>query len=348
MATLEWGDTFDHYNWANTAITQFGNHPIGKKWTGCESDDVAWLVSATFARPGSGGGNGLRTTTRYIYKTLPGGALATRMVAFWWNPKTSHNTNAAIVTAFLDVTTEQLSLRTDAGAHLLVSRAGTTLATSTNTLSQNTWYWIEFKATINNTTGAYEVRVNGTATGWIAAATNQNTRGTGTNNSATGIRIGGSNVTEWWYDDVIVVDDFTGQMQGTFVPAIGPGNYSQWTPNSGSNDGAIRAAAPDDDNSFNSSTTSGNIDTFTMAKLPVSGTPTILAIQHVIYAKQDAGVQRTIRPKQRTSSVNYNGTSVNTGSSYAFYTEVKATDPSTSAAWTKSGFESAEFGYENV
>lgn len=348
MATLEWGDTFDHYSFPATTLI-FSSSPLGKKWTGVDSDQNNAGVLPLYARPGAAGGNGLNTGSRRIYKAGPNGSQATRCMAFWFNPVTSNTLNAGVIAMFVDgsATAEQLSIRTDGSGHIVVSRAGTTLATSTNTLSPNTWYWIEFKATINNTTGAYEVRVNGTSTGWIAAATGANTRGTGTNNSATGISVGNGN-TGCYYDDVVMADDFVGQLQGAFVRPVGPGNYSQWTPNSGSNDGAVRNPVTDDDNSFNSSTTSGNKDTFVMEKLPVSGSPTILGVQHVIYAKQDAGVQRTLRPKQRTSSTDYNGTSVNTGTTYAYYTEVKNTDPSTGSAWTKSGFEAAEMGYENV
>lgn len=347
MATLEWGDTFDHY-FLNGAVT-FTASSMAKKWTGIDTDSPALLVTPDYARPGPAGGNGLRVnSSRWVYKTLSGGAQATRCLGFWWNPVAANATNGGIIAAFLDSTTEQLSLRTNTSSQLVVSRAGTTLATSTNTTSANTWYWIEFKATINNTTGAYEVKVNGTSTNWIPAATGANTRGTGSNNSATGIRIGNSSNAAFYYDDVVVADDFMGQMQGVFLRPVGPGNYSQWTPNAGSNDGAVRSPFPDDDTSFNASATSGNIDTFAMEKLPAGGTPTILGVQHVIYAKQDAGVQRTLRPKQRSSSTDYNGTSVNTTSTYTYIVEAKPTNPATGVAWTKSSLEAAEFGYENV
>jgi hypothetical protein len=85
-----------------------------------------------------------------------------------------------------------------------------------------------------------------------------------------------------------------------------------------------------------------------MEKLPSGGAPTIVGIQHVIYAKQDAGVQRTVRPKQRSSAVDYNGASVNTGASYVYVTEAVSINPATSAAFTKTSLEAAEFGYENV
>lgn len=251
------------------------------------------------------------------------------------------------ILAFFDTGSEQVSVRLDGSGHIIVSRAGTTLATSTNTISQNTWYHVQFKATIHNTAGAYEVRVNGTATGWIAAATSQNTRGTGSNNSANQAVMGAGAI-GWRYAHFVVADDFTGQLQGAFLRGAAPGNYQQWTANSGDNRGAVANVVPDDDASFVSSTTSGNKDTFVMEKLPASGTPTILGIQHIIYAKQDAGVQRTLRPKTRVGTTDRNGTSVNTGGSYALITEAVSTDPETGVAWTKTSLEATEIGYENV
>lgn len=347
MATLEWGETFDHYQF-NTLSANFSALPIATKWTGIDVDSSVLAVSPEYARPGAAGGCGFQVqSSRWIYKTLPGGAQATRCLAFWWNPVTGNASNGLIIAAFLDVTSEQLSIRLDGTGHLVVSRNGTTLATSTNTFSASTWYWIEFKATINNSTGVYEVKVNGTSTNWIPQATGANTRATA-NNSATGIRIGNSSNVIQRYDDVVVADDFTGQLQGAFLRPAGPGAYADFTPNSGSNDGAVRSPFTDGDNSFNASVTSGDIDTFAMEKLPAGGTPTILGVQHVILAKQDAGVQRTLRPKQRSSSTDYDGTSVNTGTTYAYITEAKPTNPATAVAWTKSSLEAAEFGYENV
>lgn len=350
MATLEWGDTFDHY--LKDAVTTFSASPASKKWTTQAQDDTGshWGVSPAYGRPGAPGSNGASSLTanaRHWIKTLPLGAQATRCISVWFNPGSSNTTTGQPIIAFFDTGAEQLSVRLDGSAHLLVSRAGTTLATSTSTFSQNTWYHIQFKATIHNTTGAYEVRVNGTATGWIAAATGANTRGTGSNNSANQAAMC-NGASGWRFDDYVVTDDFPGQIQGAYLRPAGAGNYQQWTPNSGDNRGAVTSPVTDDDASFNASTTSGNKDTFAMEDVPSTGTPTILGIQHVIYAKQDAGVQRTLRPKTRISSTDYSGTSVNTGASYAYITEAVSVSPATSTAWTKAEIDAAEFGYENV
>lgn len=348
MPILEWGDTFDHYT--KRTDESFSASFAGRKWTSQLVDATAdsWEISPRGARPGAPAGNGARVganTTRHWLKLLPGGALATRCISVWFNPSAANTTTGQPIVAFFDAAAEQCSVRLDSSARIIVTRGATLLFTSTNTISTNTWYHLQFKATIHNTTGVYEVRVNGTSTGWVPQQTGANTRGTGTNNSATQT-VMGCGATGWMFDDFIVADDFTGPLVGAFLAAAAPGNYQAWTANSGNRQGAVRSA--DDDASFVASTTSGNIDSYVLDKLPADGTPTILGIQHVIYAKQDGGVQRTLRPKQRSGSTDHNGTSVNTGASYALITEAVSTNPATSAAYTKTSLESAEFGYENV
>lgn len=350
MTTLEWGDSFDHYNKA--AATTITNSPMGTKWTGtlvADSASAGCAILPDYARPGAKSGHGMLvigTAGRYPYKTLPGGAQATRCISGWWNPGANNTSTAIPIFAFYDANAEQCSIRLDSSSHIIVSRGATLLATSTNTVSTNTWYHIQFKATIHNTAGNYEVRVNGTSTNWIPAqGGTANTRGTGTNNSATQCVAGGIN---WQHDDYAVWDDFPGVLSAAYLRPAAPGNYAQWSPNSGNNHGAVADLIPDSDASFVATVTAGHIDTHVLEKLPVSGTPTIAGIQHVIYAKQDAGVQRTVRPKQRASGTDYNGTSVNTTTAYAYITEAKSVDPATSAAYTKTSLEAAEFGFENV
>lgn len=358
MATIEWGDTFDHYTYTPVLGGTFysGVNPISKKWTWISSDDCSIVIAPTYARPGPGGGNGFcipSGNARVVGKVLPGGSQATRCVGFWY--KTANTIISTYLVQFYDTTvstsTEQCSLRTDSTGHLIVSRAGTTLYTSTNVLVPGTWYWVEFKATIHNTDGVIEARVNGSSTGWVPQKTKSdfggtlNTRGNGgSNNTANAIGIG---QTYNYFDDIMVADDFMGISYGYYAQPVVAGSHADFTPSLGTNVGCVDDASQDDDLSYNSSSTSGNIDTFTLAKIPASSA-TILGVQHVIAARQDGGTARTIRPKQYTSGSPYNGTSASLAQSYTLTTEMKTTDPSTGSAWTKSGFESAELGYENV
>ncbi len=342
MAQLEWMDGFDHYT--KPANTTFATSDISKKWTLGDGDDGnIGPIDALYAH--TPGGQGILLNGRGIRKSLPSGQQASRCYAGWFKFTNALPSNAFLL--FMDTNNEQLSLRGDGAGHLLVSRAGTTLFTSTNTVSVGVWYFIEFKATIHNTTGVYEVKVNGTSTNWIPQQTGANTRGTGSNNSANQAQYGLNGGPILNLDDVWVGDDFPGQGRIFTARPAAVGNSSAWASSYGTNWGAVGDILPDGDTTFVQDSTSGHIDLHIFDELPV-GSGTIVGIQHNLWARQDTGAQRQIRPKIRSGGTNYSGASVNTGGSYTDFTEAVNNDPNTSAAWTVSGFNAAEFGYELV
>src|SRR4029077_1029352 len=55
----------------------------------------------------------------------------------------------------------QGELRAGTGNVIVYSRNGTTLATGATSLLNSTWYYIEWKLTVDNTAGVSEVRING-------------------------------------------------------------------------------------------------------------------------------------------------------------------------------------------
>lgn len=300
-------------------------------------------------RPGQGAR--LSSVSAGLQKTRPGSVTDTALVGAWVLFESTPSSNAAFI--IVADTTEQVSVRTDgSGGHFTISRNGTTLATSANTFALNTWYWVEFKTKINNSTGTYELRVNGTA--WIGPATGQNTRATANNQfqsiaiagvgSGTTIRFG-----SLYFGDTTggVNDDFLGPMVAVPLRPAAAGNYSQFTPNGGVNFGNVNEDYSDEDQSFNQSSTAGHKDSFPLDDMPY-GSGSVAAIQHLVLAKQDAGAQRVLRPIQRSSGTDYAGTSVNLSTSYQLIREVVNTNPATSAAYTIANINDAEFGYELV
>jgi hypothetical protein len=219
-------------------------------------------------------------------------------------------------------------------------------------LSTNTWYHLEFKATIHNTTGVIQLKIDGTD--WIASTGSLNTRGQTSNNYINGFTIGSSALvvpyTRW--DDVYFLDttgsaanDFIGPQKIITIFPNGAGNSSDWTGNYASNFANVNETGGDGDEIFNQSATAGDIDLFTFDDIPPG---TITAIQHTIMARQDSGAVRTFRPKIRIGGTNYNGTTVNLPGSHLFLTEPVMLNPADSAAWEASDINAAEFGYELV
>jgi len=339
-------DGFDHYETAD----------VLRKWTAHAGStpvfggDTVISIRPIYAR--APGGQGYRfggaTNSRYLKKTLAAN-YATLIYGFNWYPE---SIAAQRFAAFVDGGTSQVELAMDASGHLLFTRAGATLATSTNVFSAATWYHIECKATIHNSAGAYEVRVNGSATGWIPAASGADTTSTA-NAYANEVWLGGiSTNIPVRFDDAYVLDtsgavaaDFIGPQKIYTAYPSGAGNSAQWAGNYASNFANVNETLGDGDATFNQDATAGHIDLFAVDDVPAG---TIAAVQHVLLARQDAGAQRTIRPKTRISSTNYSGTTVNTAGSYLYVLEPASVSPATSVAWTDSELAAAEFGYELV
>lgn len=252
----------------------------------------------------------------------------------------------------MDGVTTQLDLRGDSAGHISLTRNGTGLATSTNTLTANTWYHIEFKATIDPSVGAYEVRVDGVA--WIGPTTGANTRATA-NSYSNGIGFLTDTSPHRFYVKSAYVLDTTGSVANNFlgqvrVACLRPteaGNYSQWTPNAGVNFSGVDEVLLDSDTTFNMSATANQIDTFRMTDCPIpSGS--VYGVQHVLGAKQDGGAARRVSSVQRSASVDYVGTSQALSGSYSFLLDPKTVNPATSAAYTVSEVNALEAGYKLV
>jgi len=311
---------------------------INRKWT----SNVSGAVSAGTGRRGT---NGLAFNTGTTYRK----ALSSQAtwIAGMSLKISSLPASTCIIMAFFDSATEQVSLRVDTTGHLVVSRNGTTLATSANALDLNENY-IEFKATINNTTGAYEARVNGV--NWVSGS-GANTRSTA-NNSADSPQFGPTN---WGsagtvIDDIYLCDgsggannDFLGDTRVDAVFPSGAGNSTQLTPSAGSNFQNVDDNPANDDTDYNSSSTVGQKDTYAFGD--ITHTPVaIFGVQVCMTARKDDAGARSIASVTRSGGSDFDGTTQALATGYTQYLQVLETDPNTAAAWTKTNLNAAEFG----
>jgi hypothetical protein len=294
------------------------------------------------------------TASRGLYKTVAP-STASVVMGGWVNFGGSQPTG--IIFGVGEGTTLHTELRANGAGRLTVTRNGTLLATgSTTTLATNTWYFLEYKTTISDTVGVVQVQVNGASeslTFVTGNATNQDTRNGGAG-TVTSFSIYQQTSATAGYAGVFLLDssgsnanDFIGPCQFVVRRPTTAGNSAQFTGNFGPNWANVADDIPDEDSSFNASTTAGHIDLFEGDDIPVSS-GTVIGIQHNLRVKQDGGAGRTVRPKTRISSTNYNGTTVATSGSYATIIEPASVSPATSSAWTISEINGAEFGYELV
>ena len=251
-----------------------------------------------------------------------------------------------------------MSLRYQLNGSIAVYRGSTLLANSAAALiSINTWYYLEFKATIHDTTGSYEVRLDGTpimtASGSPAAL---DTRNAGTSGLVDTIMLTGhTSATDRW-DDLYVNSTagsrnfgFLGDVRVDAYRPSGAGNSSQFTNNGGSPSIAnylqVDDATPDDGTTYVETATINNIDTYAVTDM--SHTPAaIYAVQvSACAAKSDAG-SRGLNTVTRRGSTNYHSATRQLQDSYRYISEIRESDPGAASPndWTKTNLNAAEFG----
>ena len=219
----------------------------------------------------------------------------------------------------------------------------TVLGTSANNVVASSGYsYIEFKAKIDSTGGTIDVCVNGVS---VLSLTGQNTRngGNGPYINLVGLRgVGASN-----YDDFVVTD---GTLLGDVrVDAIFPnidGNYSQFTPSTGTSHYQLVDETTPNTSDYNTSTaTLNDRDSYGMGNLTSLVSNTIHGVQVVAAAARTADTgSRGLATFIRSGSTNLDGTSKLQLASQAFTTQISETDPNTSSAWTLSGINAMEVG----
>jgi hypothetical protein len=184
---------------------------MAKGWTDVSS-------TAGLATTGRYGGSSLYSTvsTVQMRHDFASGAKSTAIqgVALYvpagWGSSVS-------VLYFFDGTSVQCGLAVNASRQPFVYRgtSSTVLATSATVLPGNQWSYLEFSATIHNTTGAFEVRLNGTQLADLTM-TGQNTRATA-NNQMTGAGIQVTSTTQHQVDDYYLVDTTGSAPANTFL-----------------------------------------------------------------------------------------------------------------------------------
>ena len=268
-----------------------------------------------------------------------------------------------IVTALKPGNAFQISMGGDSGAtlHLLLSRNASTgqlelyrnftlIATGTLNLLVGVWYYIEFQATINDTTGTGIVRINGDTNPDINFTGDTRNGGTSTNIDA--VAIWTSSTT--YFDDFYVLNS-TGSVNNTFLGDVrihslspnGNGASSTLTGSDGNQVNNFQQVdeLPYDTADYNGSPNTGDRDTYTMTDLP-AGASSVLAVQNNIIAAKSDATLASAKSVLRTGGTNYYGTTQALASSYVDYYQIYETNPNTTIAWTISDVNGLESGME--
>ncbi len=227
--------------------------------------------------------------------------------------------------------------------------SSTLLATAAQALQAGVWNYMEVKATIADSGGTFEVRVNEQV--WVTYA--GDTKYSSTLSTARTIRLGCASWVNTGFHDLYVCDG-TGSANNTYlgdvrvdtVRPVGAGALTQFSPQGGSvNWENVDDPTSDGDTTYNTSDTVGQIDTFDCANLAATNSVISGAQANVMARKDDAG-SRTLRALTRIASANYEGADIAMASDYCVCRQLWEENPATAAVWTESDINAAEFGYK--
>jgi hypothetical protein len=224
---------------------------------------------------------------------------------------------------------EHIGLRMS-GSNLVIARAGTTVATAVYTILASTWYSIDLGFTIADS-ASVQLWINGVQ---IIAPTTVDTRNGGTGQIDSWLMSRGNNASIQDICDIYVASTKYGPGRCVALTPNAAGDSTDWTPLSSTNVSNVdETTQPDDDTTYVSSVTAGDIDLYNLTAPTLAGTIKAAGVS-ARWRKDDAGV-RFARTKLKSGSTVVDGTSLSVPDAYvtvgdAFLEE----DPDTSAAWT--------------
>ncbi len=226
------------------------------------------------------------------------------------------------------------------------NHVGTVLGTYTGTFNINTFYYIEASATIADSGGTCTVRYNGQT---VISYTGDTKNG-GTNTTIDGVRLAGTGYATQ-FDDFYLCDDtgsapyntFLGDTRVQTIVPNGAGASTQFTPSTGANYTTVDEL-PYSATDYVTSSTTGHRDTYTLSDL--GAVNTVFAVQNNVIAKKTDTAALSIKPALKSSSTVAYGSTTALGSSDLHMRDLRIADPNTSTAWTQSGVNALEAGFE--
>lgn len=308
--------------------------------------------------------NGRFSPSKAIYYNQSGGspalfgtisAISSLCVGFAWDPNSNTPGGLRTLCSFNSgsnaTANSQCTLGVDATGKLyayggnLGSLLGASAVGAVSFLAGN-WTYIECEVVVNGSTGSFNAYVNGVQ---VFSLSGVNTKGFAGTSTVDTVILGNANLSNWGWDDWYI-GDAASRLGECRIETLHPSsdNSVTWTPNSGANNWSrVSEAQSDGDTSYVSSSTPGQIDLYGIGAL--SGTPSsILAAQSITIARKDDVATRQVRSKLKSGATTANGTTQTLGTSYAYYTDLHATDPNTSAAWATAAVNAALIGVEEI
>lgn len=239
----------------------------------------------------------------------------------------------------------------------------TVLGQSADAVSSNAYDFLEFKVTSDVSTGAIEVRRNGSAF-WTLSGVNTDIEATGNTSSVLiggyAARFGG-NTTENHFlkatiSDVYILNEtvngsdaldpvtFIGDRHWQARTPTTDGHYAQWTPSTGSNHAALVDEIPPNTTDYNSTSGVGNIDSFNTDDPSGPATASVICA-YTMYLQKDTGGATGVEGLFRLAGSDRVGTEFQVPSPWAFKQSFLCSKPG-GGAITVADFGAGEHGYK--
>lgn len=236
--------------------------------------------------------------------------------------------------------------------------AGTIIATGSEVLSRDTWYYLEFKIVHHSTEGIFQSKVNGNLD--IDFAGNTNT------GSVVSVRLGaiGQGLTihsgsgTYYFDDFVLLDTsgsfangWPGQPTIHWIAPQGPGEYNQWAVTGAATaweaiDDWVANGHADDVTTRIDGVEVGDKTSIALSDLPVSGG--CLGLQVVTRAANQSPGADPVKLFLRLNNGDYAKDQWIAGTSYNARLTLVHESPATTQPWTKAEIDALEVGYEVV
>lgn len=342
--SLLWCDSFESYNNSDLTNTLY-------KMYHCIHTVYEFLIDTTYKRTGSQSVN-LRYGNNMLYYFKEPLAGDQCFAGFGFFIK-SGTVQEGDILQFFSSSGLELSLRINSSGNLVVTRYPTvTILTGTKTLTPQTWYFIEIKITVTNSTDPSDIIVKVDGETDIDCGSGIDACSSTTSLNYIGFIATGVSQSQN-FDDVYICDNqgvrnnsFLGKCRVSFQQPNGNGNVSQWDGSDGNqtDNYALVDETHLDDSDYLEAQNVNEKDLFAYSNLTESDIGSIRGVKIGGYLKKmDAGV-REIKNVTRIDSSDYDSDTIYTNIGIQPFVTLFEVSPKTSSLWTQSEFNGAEFG----
>ena len=347
MALL-WMDGFDWLTDGTNGVNS--DAALTRRYTGGDVNMTAGTDGT--AVTGFGGGTAIEfAETSHLIQT-PAVASSTSVIMGFAYKQVGNPTTQRIA-AFREGATSHLGLEVTSVGSIVVKRGTTDLTELGLLIVQDVWYYIELKGTMHDTTGSWELRLNGVS---IGSDTNVDTQAGGTGVIDNMILRGGSASTsrtiydDWYFADTSGSDnnDFLGVIKVKSMHPDTDGDLEDWTTSTGTDSTALidELSPADDDTTYIESSTTADTTLANYASVP-SGTASIKGIVISTHARTTDATNFDLINTVKQGGTEYpQSAQTISNQTYAHYDNIIENDPNTTTAWTESGLNSVQTGVE--